>query len=80
VGPRAVLDADARGKELRLCLGSKPGRPVRGQSLYRPSYPTGAELFSSNLCAHPVLGGPPSLLHNGYLGASHIYYFLILLY
>jgi hypothetical protein len=35
VGPRAGLDAEARGKILCLCRGSNPGRPVRSQSLSR---------------------------------------------
>jgi hypothetical protein len=38
VGPRAGLDAEVRGKILRLCRGSNPGRPVRSQTLYRLSY------------------------------------------
>jgi hypothetical protein len=39
VGPRAGLDAEARGKILCLCWGSKPGRPVRSQAPYWMSYP-----------------------------------------
>jgi hypothetical protein len=38
-GPRAGLDAEARRKILRLCWGSKPGPPVRSQTLYCLSYP-----------------------------------------
>jgi hypothetical protein len=34
VGPRAGLDAEARGKILCLCRGSNPGRPVPSQTLY----------------------------------------------
>jgi hypothetical protein len=34
VGPRAGLDAEVRGKILSFCRGSKPGRPVRSQTLY----------------------------------------------
>jgi hypothetical protein len=34
VGPRASLDAEARGKILCLCRGPNPGRPVRSQTLY----------------------------------------------
>jgi hypothetical protein len=34
VGPRAGLDADARGKILCPCRGENPGRPVRSQTLY----------------------------------------------
>jgi hypothetical protein len=34
VGPRAGLDAEARGKILCLYRGSNPGRPVRSQTLY----------------------------------------------
>jgi hypothetical protein len=33
VGPRAGLDAEARGKILCLCRGSKPDRPARSQTL-----------------------------------------------
>jgi hypothetical protein len=33
VGPRAVLDTEARGKILYLCRGS-PDRPARSQTLY----------------------------------------------
>jgi hypothetical protein len=33
VGFRADLDAEARRKILRLCQGSKPGRPVCSQTL-----------------------------------------------
>jgi hypothetical protein len=39
VGPRAGLDAEARGKILCLCRGSNPGRLVRRQTLYLLSYP-----------------------------------------
>jgi hypothetical protein len=35
LNPRAGLDAEARRKILCLCRGSKPGRPVRNQTLYR---------------------------------------------
>jgi hypothetical protein len=38
VGPRAGLDAEARGKILCLCRESNPGRPVRSQTLYWLSY------------------------------------------
>jgi hypothetical protein len=38
MGPRAGLEAEIRGKTLRLCRGSIPGRPVRSQALYRLSY------------------------------------------
>jgi hypothetical protein len=34
VGPRAGLDAETRGRILCPCRGSKPGRPVRSQTLY----------------------------------------------
>jgi hypothetical protein len=34
VGPRAGLDAEARGKILCHCRGSNPGRAVRSQTLY----------------------------------------------
>jgi hypothetical protein len=39
VGPRASLDAEARGKILCLCRGSNPGHPARSQTLYCLSYP-----------------------------------------
>jgi hypothetical protein len=39
VGPRAGLDAEAGRKILCPCLGSNPGGPVRGQTLYLLSYP-----------------------------------------
>jgi hypothetical protein len=38
-GPRASLDAKARGKILCLCRGSNPDRPVCSQTLYWLSYP-----------------------------------------
>jgi hypothetical protein len=38
-GPQGRLDAEVRGKFLRFRRGSKPGRPVRSQSLYWLSYP-----------------------------------------
>jgi hypothetical protein len=38
VGPRAGMDAEARGKI--LCRGSNPGPPVCCQTLYWLSYPT----------------------------------------
>jgi hypothetical protein len=44
VGPRAGLDAEARGKILCLCRGSNPGRPVRSQTLYWLSY-RGSNIF-----------------------------------
>jgi hypothetical protein len=34
VGPRASLDAEARGKILCLCQGLNPGCPVHSQTLY----------------------------------------------
>jgi hypothetical protein len=34
VGPRAGLEAEARGKILCPCRGSNPDRPVRSQTLY----------------------------------------------
>jgi hypothetical protein len=37
VGPRAGLNAEARGKI--LCRGSNPGRPIRSQALYWLNYP-----------------------------------------
>jgi hypothetical protein len=42
VGPRAGLDAETRRKIFCLCLESKPGRPVRSQTLYWLSYPSSA--------------------------------------
>jgi hypothetical protein len=38
VGPRAVLDAGARGKILCPCRGSNPDRPARSQTIYCLSY------------------------------------------
>jgi hypothetical protein len=40
VGPRAGLDAEARGKILCLYRGSNPSRPVCTQTLYWLSYPS----------------------------------------
>jgi hypothetical protein len=34
VGPKAGLDAEARGKILCLCRGLNPGRQVRSQTLF----------------------------------------------
>jgi hypothetical protein len=45
VGPRASLDAEARGIILCLCRVSNPGRSVRSQILYWLSYPG----FSSDI-------------------------------
>jgi len=34
VGPRAGLNAEARGKILGLCWGENPGQPICSQTLY----------------------------------------------
>jgi hypothetical protein len=62
-----------RGEKKNLALTGGPlGRPARGQSLYRLSYPgffswQGEEILSSPLLSDR-LWGPPSLLFNGYMG------------
>jgi hypothetical protein len=48
VGPRAGLDAEARGKILCLCRGSNLGRPVCSQILYLLSYPGSVYTFTNN--------------------------------
>jgi hypothetical protein len=48
VGPTAGLDAEVRGKILCLCRASNRGRPVRSQTLYRPSYRVLCKYFVRN--------------------------------
>jgi hypothetical protein len=48
VGPRAGLDAEARGKILCPCRGSNPDRPARSQMLYYLSY-RGSQLMNNEL-------------------------------
>jgi hypothetical protein len=60
VGPRAGLDAEARGKILCLCRESNPGRPVRSQTLYWLSYPGSCvnwvlELIMANLVPELIM-------------------------
>jgi hypothetical protein len=61
VGPRAGLDAEARGKILCLCRGTNPGRPVRSQTLYWLSYPKMSTVENTR-CRNSLPPPPPHVL------------------